>query len=1003
MGSFSEIFDDLGSWQIFASGQAQAALNATEGPEKQSALRLEYDFMGGAGFIAIRRELLARLPGAFRISFFVRGAGLRNDLEFKVAAGPNIWRHQCRSLELSQQWMPVVIHERNLPFAWGPVGGGAPSDIDAVEFVIAAGPGGNGQLELSMPQLEDQTFTGPAATVASSSHSGSAPENVFTGNGWRASTDDPSPFWETDFGHIVRFGGVVIDWPEPFVPRNFELSTSEDHERWQYIHRAAPALGARSHIAAPAAHARFLRITFSDAASAAIRSLALRPDSFSSTPNEFIHQVAADYPRGWYPRYWLREQSYWTPIGSPQGGKRALLNEEGLLECDEAGFSLEPFVLEKGTLLSWADVEPQLAMEHLGIPLPSVVWRKEPFSLEILPWMECVDGTQMLRVRYRISNAQPGTILVLAVRPFQVTPPWQAFRNLGGRSPIKNISWEGEYLRVEDKCILCSKAPSQVGVATFDEGGVIAFLGRGVFPARKHTNDATALGSAVMGWLLEDSSFEVTLSYSSMGAKGDRSAVFGDRSAASMEWLRVLGALEWHVPTSAQPAFDCLRTAAGHILINRDGPAIQPGPRRYTRSWIRDCVIMGYGLCKVGVPGPLREFLQWYAGFQREDGFVPCVVDRDGIDWLVEHDSHGQFLWGIFQAMRHGADSAFLSALMPHVRRAAGFLIALRKTRLTEDHRQKAFFGLLPESASHEGYLAHPVHSYWDDFWGIRGLQAAAQLAAEAGSFEEGAHWHDEAARFEVDLLASMNRLIAERQLSYIPGSVEWADLDPTATANAIGLLDFARVLPAGPLGSMLDSYFQGVRQRVAGTSRAGNYSAYEIRIIGALARLGRRAEANELLNFFLSDRRPLAWNQWPEISWRDLRAPGHLGDVPHTWIAAEYIISLLSMIALEREADDSMVLAAGMPLEWIAADGFCVKGLPTRHGLLDLAISAGDSISLHLGGSLQLPPGGLFLQPPLPENKRMLEQPGVVTVDESGTVARIHKLPVELELKLFK
>ncbi len=39
-----------------------------------------------------------------------------------------------------------------------------------------------------------------------------------------------------------------------------------------------------------------------------------------------------------------------------------------------------------------------------------------------------------------------------------------------------------------------------------------------------------------------------------------------------------------------------------HILINRDGPAIQPGPRRYTRSWVRDCVIMGAALAKAGLP-----------------------------------------------------------------------------------------------------------------------------------------------------------------------------------------------------------------------------------------------------------------------------------------------------------------------------------------------------------------------------------------------------------------
>ena len=47
----------------------------------------------------------------------------------------------------------------------------------------------------------------------------------------------------------------------------------------------------------------------------------------------------------------------------------------------------------------------------------------------------------------------------------------------------------------------------------------------------------------------------------------------------------------------------------------------------------------------------------------------------------------------------------------------------------------------------------------------------------------------------------------------------------------------------------------------------------------------------------------PLEWNQWPEITWRDPLSPGHLGDVPHTWIAAEYMLALISMVASEREA----------------------------------------------------------------------------------------------------
>jgi hypothetical protein len=504
------------------------------------------------------------------------------------------------------------------------------------------------------------------------------------------------------------------------------------------------------------------------------------------------------------------------------------------------------------------------------------------------------------------------------------------------------------------------------------------------------------------------------------------------RSRAHASWRRTLGRVKWEVPACAAPAFDCFRTAAAHILINRDGPAIQPGPRRYTRSWIRDCVIMGAALAKAGLPGPLRVFLEWYAPFQRADGFVPCVVDRDGVDWLVEHDSHGQFLWGVREVFREGGDREFLARMLPYARKAADFLIALRQQRMTEEYRQgrheadfgllpesislededtvggpTACYGLLPESASHEGYLAHPVHSYWDDFWGVRGIEAAADIAATMGLPEEAVRWRREAANFQNDLLASLDMVIAGKQLGYIPGSVEWADFDPTATSNAIAMLDFADALPQQPLHGMLATYLDGFRRKHRGEMQWNNYTAYEIRIIGAFVRLGNREVAAELLEFFLRDRRPSEWNQWPEITWRNPRSPGHLGDVPHTWIAAEYLLALASMVASEREADDSIHLASGMPWKWIAEDGgFSVRNLPTRHGTLDFAIRGDlDAVRVEIGGGLRIPPGGLVIAPPLPQQRRIA---GVVraggkrvTVPPDGKLVLVPDLPFAAELRL--
>lgn len=626
--------------------------------------------------------------------------------------------------------------------------------------------------------------------------------------------------------------------------------------------------------------------------------------------------------------------------------------------------------------------------------------------VEILPWVDGAACELALHVKYRVENHGKYPVrLVVAARPYQVNPPWQHFRNLGGRTTNTRIECYPDGVTVDHRRLVASRPVDHFGAATFEEGGVIDFLSHAELPMRKSVEDHTGLASGAMVWNVPEDCkpFEVNVSlayFEEMTSLQD-----GAREASLEHWKQVLGKVVWNVPPAAKAAVDCFRTAAAHILINRDGPAIQPGPRRYTRSWIRDCVIMGSALAKAGQPYVLRHFLMWFVDFQLEDGSIPAVVDRDGVDKIVENDSHGQFLWGVCEAYRNERDPQFLHRMWQPVRKAADYLCRLRAQRMTapySDGELADCYGLLPESVSHEGYLSHPVHSYWDDFWGVRGLEAAVELSEALGHTDDAARWQHEAGAFLSDVLTSIDLVISEHSLHYIPGSVEWADFDPTATANAIAQLDFADDLPAVPLHQMLRTYLENFRQKHHGQVKWLNYTAYEIRIIGALVRVGKRHEANELLQFFLSDRRPVEWNQWPEITWRDPRSPGHLGDIPHTWIAAEYMLALVAMVASEREASERLVLASGLPWEWIDhPDGFRVTGLKVHFGTLDFFIRgiAKDRIEFSVGEGISMPPGGLYLAPPLAEGVQIshaVDSHGrPMEIVEETNCLRLKELPI--------
>jgi hypothetical protein len=333
---------------------------------------------------------------------------------------------------------------------------------------------------------------------------------------------------------------------------------------------------------------------------------------------------------------------------------------------------------------------------------------------------------------------------------------------------------------------------------------------------------------------------------------------------------------------------------------------------------------------------------------------VPCCVDREGIDWLVEHDSHGELLALIADYHRFTADAVLLGESWTYIERAVGCIEEL----LGPD-------GLLPVSVSHEGYLAQPVHSYWDDFWALRGLGDAVELANAAGRGGSAQRWAALRERFAASLFASIETTRAQRALDFIPGSIEWADFDPTATANAIYLLDVPGGLDRTAVERTFDKYLADWRSRRSGAVGWSNYTPYEIRIIGAFVRLGRRQEALELLRFFLSDRRPPAWNQWPEIAWRDHKAPAHLGDLPHTWIAAEYVLAVRSLFAYERDADRTLVLAAGLAPEWIEGGGVQVKEMPTPYGALSYSLRRMDAATLRFD-IVSAMDARIVLRPPL-------------------------------------
>jgi hypothetical protein len=450
-------------------------------------------------------------------------------------------------------------------------------------------------------------------------------------------------------------------------------------------------------------------------------------------------------------------------------------------------------------------------------------------------------------------------------------------------------------------------------------------------------------------------------------------------------WRALLARPVLDLPPEAAPLVATLRSSLAWILIHRDGAAIQPGSRAYARSWIRDGALTAEALLRLGLDDPARDFAGWFAGFQDPDGKVPCCVDRSGAGPVPEHDSHGELIHLIREVHRYTGDRGFAERLFPHVASAAGYIDALRRQRLTPEYSagEKAIFhGLLPESISHEGYSARPVHSYWDDAWAYRGLADAAELAAALGHPEEAARWAGWRDALRDDLLASIALVRRRRGLDYVPGSADLGDFDSTATTVMLDPCGLGPELPAATVEATFERYWRQFLGRGEPASDWTAYVPYEIRHVGTFVRLGWIDRAHRLLASFLADRRPPAWNGWPEVVHRDLRAPLFLGDLPHGWVASDFIRSVLDLVVYEDRERQALVLAAGVPAGWLdRPEGIGIDGIGTPWGEVSYRLERrGGGVRYTLGPDpirpLEPPPGGLVLSWPL------AGRPGAVLVD---------------------
>jgi hypothetical protein len=739
-----------------------------------------------------------------------------------------------------------------------------------------------------------------------------------------------------------------------------------------------------------------------------------QPAAAVVTPNALLQQLARRAPRGMYPRGFSGEQSYWTLVGVDGGAKHsALLSEDGAVEVRKGGWSIEPMLIGSQQLIDWATVKTTQSLLDGYLPMPTVHWQSGELGLDTSVFASGTPAHADLLLQYHLRNdgAQPRSLtLALLVRPFQVNPPTQFLNTPGGISPIHDLAWDGQSLQVNQALRVVPLQPPTAFVAGADAAGALPQrLARGEQPrvASLHDDIGHAQG-ALLYRLTVPAHASVTLG---LVVPGEGQPFTPPNDAATWlqrqheqvatAWREKLDRVSLQLPAAQQALADTARSAQAQMLMSRDGPALQPGTRSYARSWIRDGAMMTEALLRSGHVDVAGEFVQWYAPHQFSQGKVPCCVDARGSDPVPENDSQGELIFAIGQWWRYSHDRAGLQKLWPSIERAVTYMDQLRTGERTPANRANALYGLMPASISHEGYSAKPMHSYWDDFWSLIGYDNAAQLAQALGKHDAAAYYTRSRDQFRADLHASILAAVQQHGIDFIPGAAELGDFDPTSTTIALSPGDAQDWLPSALLRQTFERYWQGFVARRDGTKPWDDYTPYEWRNVAAFVRLGWRERVPQLLNFFMGDRRPAAWNQWAEVVGRDPRQPRFVGDMPHAWIASDFLRSVYDMFAYERGRDHALVLAAGIPVMWLQGPGVGIERLRTPYGELGYTLREREGgLELRVADGLGVPPGGLVL--PWPYAGKVTGRAflnGKPVAWRDGEIA-IHELPATLRIE---
>jgi hypothetical protein len=371
---------------------------------------------------------------------------------------------------------------------------------------------------------------------------------------------------------------------------------------------------------------------------------------------------------------------------------------------------------------------------------------------------------------------------------------------------------------------------------------------------------------------------------------------------------------------------DAFYSSLYYLLIMQKGDKLFPGAYNYKSFFLHDAVEMNSALDCAGLHDTAGKVTANFA-YKEGGGYV---------------DELGGSVYGLYEHYRFTRDTDYLARVYPRMIEGCRLIQKLRAQPDTDDVACK---GLLPKGVSQDNFK-YPAHLYVDNWWALIGLKSGMSAAERLGQTNDLPWLSAEFKSLHESILESLRVVMEREKVSYMPGFADhWGpdfhvvDGDHRILGDTqMAWAHRSALFPGQSLGIEVpvDLFQKSYAHYWKNSGRFSGYDGgwfveyeklfwgYNVQLAIPMMYLGMGDIT--LANLAWSLRHETCPGGWAEAMTTRETSPGRwtvtddeiIGDVPHGWTAAYYVLLVRNMLL--REDGGKLVLLPCIPETWLGA-----------------------------------------------------------------------------------